>query len=282
MPTTRSRIERLFSRERLSTYVVDCNGDFDRAIDLYRWNAVITAAFWEPIGHLEVALRNRLSAQLTIRHRNLDRPLTWLDDPARELGRRDRDDIATARARIRQKGKRVSTGQTISELSLGFWRFLLARRRTNLWPDLAGAFPNAPDRKRETVEEPIARLHDVRNRLAHQRRIWNRSPGARYEDLLRVATYIDPELPVWIEASSVVPALLRRRGSRSIGKSQCDHVAYRISSCVDTRSELRRPVRLRFRDWSSLDARLERVGARRMSPEEFDKHFGDLPTDGEG
>lgn len=25
-----------------------------------------------------------------------------------------------------------------------------------------------------------------------------------------------------------------------------------------------------------------RAGARRMSPEEFAKHFGDLPTDGEG
>lgn len=39
-------------------------------------------------------------------------------------------------------------------------------------------------------------------------------------------------------------------------------------------------------DWpskeTSADAILERVGGRRMTPEEFDKHFGDLPTDGEG
>jgi hypothetical protein len=33
---------------------------------------------------------------------------------------------------------------------------------------------------------------------------------------------------------------------------------------------------------TSADAILERVGAKRMSPEEFDKHFGDLSTDGEG
>lgn len=32
---------------------------------------------------------------------------------------------------------------------------------------------------------------------------------------------------------------------------------------------------------TSADAILERAGAKRMPLEEFDKHFGDLPTDGE-
>lgn len=30
---------------------------------------------------------------------------------------------------------------------------------------------------------------------------------------------------------------------------------------------------------TSADAILERAGGKRMSPEEFDEHFGDLPTD---
>ena len=33
---------------------------------------------------------------------------------------------------------------------------------------------------------------------------------------------------------------------------------------------------------TSADAILERAGGKHMSPEEFDKHFGNLPTDGEG
>ncbi len=33
---------------------------------------------------------------------------------------------------------------------------------------------------------------------------------------------------------------------------------------------------------TSADAILERAGGKRMSPEEFNKHFGDLPIDGEG
>jgi hypothetical protein len=33
---------------------------------------------------------------------------------------------------------------------------------------------------------------------------------------------------------------------------------------------------------TSAEAILERAGAKPLSPEEFDKHFGHLPTDGEG
>lgn len=33
---------------------------------------------------------------------------------------------------------------------------------------------------------------------------------------------------------------------------------------------------------TSAEAILERAGGERMTPEEFDKHFGHLPTDGEG
>ena len=203
-PISRQQLERLFSAGRLSTYVAQCSDDFDAAVKLYRWNAAVTAAFWEPIGHLEVALRNALSTQLADRHRRLGRNGSWLDDPNCDLTPRARDDIAAARSRVRQKGKRASEGQTISELSLGFWRFLITKKLTGLWPNLASAFPDAPDRRRETVEEPLARLHDFRNRLAHHQRIWNRDPAARFDDLLTLAGYIDSALPKWIASAGNV------------------------------------------------------------------------------
>ena len=212
-PISRQQLERLFSAERLSTYVSQCDGDFNAAIELYRWNAAVTAAFWEPIGHLEVALRNGLSAQLASRHRHLGHSGSWLDDPDCELTPRARDDIAAARFRVRQKGKQASEGQTISELSLGFWRFLVTKKLTGLWPDLASAFPDAPDRRRETVEEPLARLHDFRNRLAHHQRIWNRDPAARFDDLLALAGYIDSALPTWIASAGNVRQTLSTQPS---------------------------------------------------------------------
>lgn len=207
-PIARERLEGLLSPERLSTYVAQCDGDFGAAVELYRWNAAVTAAFWEPIGHLEVVLRNALSTQLADRHDRHHRNGSWLDDPDCELTPRARDDIAAARFRVRQKGKRASEGQTISELSLGFWRFLITKKLTGLWPDLASAFPDAPDRRRETVEEPLARLHDFRNRLAHHQRIWNRDPAARFDDLLALAGYIDSALPMWIASTGNVKQTL--------------------------------------------------------------------------
>jgi hypothetical protein len=60
-------LERLFSAERLSTYIDHCGGDFAAAVEMYRWNSAITAAFWEPVGHLEVALRNTLDDRLATR-----------------------------------------------------------------------------------------------------------------------------------------------------------------------------------------------------------------------
>jgi hypothetical protein len=210
-PISRPDLERLFSAERLSTYLAHCDGDFAAAVEMYRWNSAITAAFWEPIGHLEVALRNTLDDRLAARQRRLGRPGSWLDDPEQELSSRARLDIASARDRVRQKGKRTSDGQTISELSFGFWRFLITKKLTGLWPDLAGGFPHAPDRQLSTVESPLARLHVFRNRLAHHQRVWSHAPGERYEDLLILVGYIDPALPAWIAATSKVPQTLSDR-----------------------------------------------------------------------
>ena len=180
-------------------------------------NAAITAAFWEPIGHLEVALRNTLDGRLAARHRRLERLGSWLDDPAQELSSRARLDIAGARDRVRQKGKRASDGQTISELSFGFWRFLITKKLTGLWPDLASGFPRAPDRQLRTVEGPLARLHVFRNRLAHHQRVWSHAPEERYEDLLTLAGYIDPALPAWITATSKVPQTISAKpGSQAL------------------------------------------------------------------
>jgi hypothetical protein len=55
-------LECLFSAEWLSTYIDHCDGDFAAAVEMYRWNSAITAAFWEPIGHLEVALKHWIAA----------------------------------------------------------------------------------------------------------------------------------------------------------------------------------------------------------------------------
>jgi hypothetical protein len=108
---------------------------------------------------------------MTARHAKLGRVGTWLDDPTNELTERARADIREARSRVRGKGKAPTEPQIVSELSFGFWRYLISKRNLKLWPDLAAGFPSAPNRSLKTIEDPFIRLLDLRNRVAHQQRI---------------------------------------------------------------------------------------------------------------
>ena len=190
-------------------YVDAAGGDVAAALELYRWNTQVSGAFWETLSHLEIVLRNVLAGRLGARHAAAGRPGSWLDDRAGELDGRARQDIAKARQRVRAKGKAASDAQTLAELPFGFWRFLLARRyATTMWPDLAGGFPGAPDRARTTIEQPVTRLHEFRNRLAHHERVWNQPLKHRYDDVVALLGYVDDELLTWVTAGCRVSAVL--------------------------------------------------------------------------
>lgn len=195
----------LFGAPRVRGYLDACGGDVADALALYRWNTQISGAYWETLGHVEIVLRNVLAERMAARHAAAGRAGAWLDDPAGELDERARRDITAARQRVRSKGKSASDGQTLAELSFGFWRFLLAKRYTALWPALAGGFPHAPNRSRTTIERPVTRLHEFRNRLAHHERIWSQPIEDRYADITELLSYIDPDLAGWVVTGCRVP-----------------------------------------------------------------------------
>jgi hypothetical protein len=186
-------------------------------MELYAWNAQLAAAFFIDLGHLEVALRNALDARMTARHDGLGRPQTWLDDPTGELGRdltgagknkQPYSDIFTARGRVQKNNKQLDHGQILSETAFGLWHQLVSKKWTGLWPELADAFPHAPNRSRETVAAPVSDLRNLRNRIGHHHRIWTQPCAQRHAQLLDVAGYIDPDLRTWIEDNSTVPDLI--------------------------------------------------------------------------
>lgn len=216
-----TQLEKLFSATRLRHYLDEADGDRARAEQLYRWNGSLSAAFWEALADLEVALRNALDVAMTQRDDARGRTTHWIYDDARELGR-DRGrggrrhaqpyvDIDTAISRVRRNNKPLDPGQVISEISFGFWHQLVSRRQMVLWPDLASAFPHAPNRRQSTIESRIRRLRDLRNRIGHHHRIWALDIDGRYRDLLDLAGYLDPALGTWIAQRSRVPDLLSRR-----------------------------------------------------------------------
>lgn len=212
--------EHHFAAPRLRHYLAECGGDTAQAMLLYVWTTEISAAFWESLSHLEVALRNAIDRQMNARHDARNRASHWIYDDARELGRDGRglnrhkypyEDVATAIRRVRKNNMPVDPGQIISEISFGFWHQMVSRRQVFLWPDLASGFPNMPGRRQDTVSDRVAALRQFRNRIGHHHRIWALDVTARYADLLTVAGFIDTDLAQWIDDHSRVTAVLARR-----------------------------------------------------------------------
>ncbi|NJP65184.1 Abi family protein [Streptomyces spiramenti] len=212
-PSDGKALIELISPDRMSPYLAACGGDATAALALYRWNSNISAAFFEPIGHLEIMLRNALDAQLVARQERRGRATEWYIDQQVPLSSRARADIAQARDRAGRGGTSATPrGKVIAELSFGFWRFLLARQyKTTLWPDLAGAFPYAPNRAVTTVEDPIKRLHTFRNRIAHHEGIWHMPLEDRRNDIHAVLGFITPLAATWVADTSRINDILARR-----------------------------------------------------------------------
>lgn len=100
-------------------------------------------------------------------------------------------------------------GKVIAELPFGFWRYLSVKRHDQrLWiPYLHKAFRPGVARR----DEPIKRLHRLRNRVAHHEPLLNIDLLARCDDVLTLAGLILPELRSYIAATSSCPKLLAQR-----------------------------------------------------------------------
>lgn len=212
--------EQHFAPARLQHYLTACNNDRQHAMQLYEWNASLSAAFWESLSYFEVALRNAIDDRMKQTHAAKGRSGHWIFDDAREFGRDVKgpnkhahpyEDVHTAVRRVRSNNKKLTPGQVISEVSFGFWHQMVSKRQVKFWPDLVAAFPHTPNRSQATVHDPVSRLRDIRNRIGHHHRIWAMNVSDRYTDMLTVAGYIDPDLRAWIDSRSAVQSVLAGR-----------------------------------------------------------------------
>ena len=180
----RTNIEATLSRDRLAVYRQAVGDDLERAIDLYCWNAATAAAFFGPIGVMEVALRNALDRELT---RAFTAP--WYDDPKfLAVDSTFAQRIQDTKKKIFARGKVAIRSRIIAELSFGFWVNLLrpgpgGSYVPSLWgPALSRAF--RPQVKRSFVAGRLDPLLRFRNRVAHHEPIFSLDLGeqtARYD-----------------------------------------------------------------------------------------------------
>jgi len=166
---------------------------------------------------VEVILRNRLDEQLAMWAAR--RPgRSWLDLAA--LDGHGLEDIPKARSRASRGGRDVEVrGQVVSELSFGFWRYLVASRDLTSWwiPSLHAAFPlgHADLRQRRSnVEAALQKPLYVRNRAAHHEPIHRRNWMADVNAADELLGWTCQDSQLWDRR-------LNRRSRRSSPGSRC-------------------------------------------------------------
>lgn len=204
-------VEEKISTQRMAGYLKEANGDQNRAVELYEWNNNLSASLWQLLSILEVGVRNSIDSKMRERQMRLQRKEHWIFDDYFELGRQRNGtrnanqpfrDIESAIARVQKNGKPLTPSQIISETSFGFWNQLVGKRNKFLWPDLAGAFPNAPTRDQKYVSTLFSDLRDIRNRISHNHKLHAQSVEAGELMILELAKAIDPDFAEWLQSMS--------------------------------------------------------------------------------
>lgn len=186
-------IEGVLSEERLRAYR-RYPGDTDvDAVLRYLWNTELSASFYAPLQHLEVALRNTMHEALAAKYDSE----FWFDRPGL-LDAYQVAQVGKARDKIGLPAG-YGAGKIVAELEFGFWTALLHRRyRPSLVPVLMkDAFRGVErgSRTREFLSEAFNRIRMLRNRIFHHEPIWHfRDLQDQYALVLQLILWISPAL----------------------------------------------------------------------------------------
>lgn len=189
----------VYSSPRLTPYLRHSQGDPVRAVNLYHWNVMVSAAFYGPLHTFELALRNSVHDCLSA---HFDQEDWWNKAPLGSGGQR-----MVRQARCSRRS--ATPDDIVTELSLGFWTSLVARKYDrDLWvPALHRAFPGYQGR-RDALHDRLYSLLGLRNRIMHHEPIHHRHLEADHAKLYRVLSYVSPAAVSGIKPFDRVPEVL--------------------------------------------------------------------------
>ena len=212
---TAATAERWLSRHRFSVYLRAVGGTTAAALQLYDWNAAVTAACFRDFSHFEVLLRNRYAEQLDASYRDwtssssaLWRLEVGLPQTRADQGQQNKTSRSLLQA-ARNRAPIKTPGHILANLTFGFWANLTtAPRASTVWNIVKPVFPHMA---RGAVHDPIYRLNNFRNRLAHAEPVFSSTTGLaqrliEFDDFLNK---LDPSVAAWVGLRSEVLPLLR-------------------------------------------------------------------------
>jgi hypothetical protein len=185
------------------------------AVDLYAWNARVSAALLAPLHICEIVVRNAVSDALeAVYGANWPwSPVFEYSLPAPRLGYSSRADLSNSRFGV------ATTGKVIPELKLVFWQKMFTRRHDlRLWDgNLRRVMPNLDPAKpisqlRLDIYDSLEQIRFLRNRIAHHEPIFQRNLTS---DFLKIGALVEFRCKVtsaWMMRNQEASAILEERG----------------------------------------------------------------------
>lgn len=208
-------LEQSLSLERLSGYLRSAKGDRAAAIRLYERNTRLSESLFGVVQGLEICLRNAIHRALCSAY-----GADWYDH-MNMLAYPLPEKLDSAKGSIRRRGKLLTPGRVVAELSFGFWTALVGRKYEKcLWvPHLHRVFPHAlrragadvrPGKKkpmldRSDIADRLETIRQLRNRIAHHEPILHYDLQSEYCNVLEATEWICPVTAAWVGATSTFP-----------------------------------------------------------------------------
>jgi hypothetical protein len=207
-------LEAVLSKPRLATYLRATSGDRHLAMQLYCWNAEISAALYFMVQFCEVAVRNgavdaleRTFGENWHLNRGFYRTLPRLHERYQPS-----DDIATCASRL------PTAGKVVADLKFAFWQYLFVKGQDErMWnTQMAIAFPDrdpslSVGQARAQMHGDIEKVRFLRNRIAHHEPIFSRRLDEDRDRIQKLVTWRRAGTGAWLASVQTVTNLLDRR-----------------------------------------------------------------------
>ena len=166
------KVNLYISQPRFNRYFTGTNGDFHRAVKLYKANLEIAASFHPVLGILEVSLRNGINQILDNYFNDAD----WITNQktgfmSHPTLRNDflKSSVEKAEIQLQRLQIQPTAGKLIAEQSFGFWTALYETSHYSL---LQGrpiqVFQHLPrNHGRREVANALTKIRAFRNRINH-------------------------------------------------------------------------------------------------------------------
>lgn len=205
-------IEKFLQPERLARYSQAATGSNVTSFQLYIWNCQLCEAFYIPLHFAEVGCRNAMNAALVA-----SCGPTWYSNQGfiNLLNPRFEVELADAvKDEAAQHGAGMTGNHVVSALTFGFWEHLTTRRFNRmLWSKgIHPFFPGAPAAATyEDLQKLIESCRRWRNRIAHHRAIFDKSPSYKLQQSYELIKWICSPTLAWVLAQSQVQKVINQR-----------------------------------------------------------------------